>query len=97
MVDIVSYCCYWHLHREVDGRHFFGHSDHRIGLSIRELKGEELKQVNWKTREPKILQEYKDKDGKIETYEDEPYTETQISSFAKLTLEELEKWVSKGY
>ena len=42
-VDIVTVLGYWHLHRVVDGRHFFGFSDHRIGLSIREESKEILK------------------------------------------------------
>lgn len=94
VVSIVSLFGYWHLHRVVNGKHYFGHSDHRIGLSIRTETPDKVD--DWTPREPKILREYTDRQGERQSFTDEPYTSTQIKSFGELSYEALEKWVARG-
>lgn len=93
-VNIVSLFGYWHLHRVLNEKHYFGFSDHRIGLSIRTETPDKVK--DWTPREAKIIKEFIDGEGDPMTYTDEPYTEGQIKSFGGLTLEELERWVERG-
>lgn len=94
VVNLVSLFGYWHLHRVLNGRHYFGHSDNRIGLTIRtEMPGVVN---NWTPREFKVWISFTTKEGKLIEYWDEPYTEGQIKSFGNLTLEELEQWVERG-
>jgi hypothetical protein len=93
-VKIVSLFGYWHLHRKVNGNNYFGHSDHRIGLTIRTETDDKVK--NWTSREPKIWESFTTKEGELIEYWDEPYTESQIKSFANLTFEELEHWVKRS-
>jgi hypothetical protein len=84
-VKLVSLFGYWHLHRVLNEKHYFGHSDNRIGLSVRTETADKVK--DWTPREFKIWQS---------SYWDEPYTESQITTFGNLTLEELERWVERG-
>jgi len=93
-VKIVSLFGYWHLHRKVNGKNYFGHSDHRIGLSIWIVNDDEVR--DWTPREPRIWQSFTNKEGKLIEYWDEPYTEGQIKSFTNLTSEELEHWVERS-
>lgn len=93
-VKLVSLFGYWHLHRKLNGKNYFGFSDHRIGLSIRTETDNKVK--DWTPREPKIWVSFTTKEGKLIEYWDEPYTEVQIKSFANLTFEELEQWVERG-
>jgi len=92
VVKIISLLGYWHLHRKVNNKNYFGHSDHRIGLSIRTEDDEKIK--DWTTREPKIWKSFTTKEGKLIEYWDEPYTENQIKSFSNLTFVELEAWIN---
>jgi hypothetical protein len=93
-VNLVSLFGYWHLHRVLNGKHYFGLSDHRIGLSIRTETVDKVK--DWTQREFKIWQSFTTKEGKLIEYWDEPYTESQITTFGNLTIEELERWVELG-
>jgi hypothetical protein len=93
-VNLVSLFGYWHLHRVLNDKHYFGFSDHRIGLSIRTETVDKVK--DWTPREFKIWQSFSTKEGKLIEYWDEPYTESQITTFGNLTLEELERWVELG-
>jgi hypothetical protein len=93
-VNLVSLFGYWHLHRVLNDKHYFGFSDHRIGLSIRTETADKVK--DWTPREFKIWQSFTTKEGKLIEYWDEPYTESQIKSFGNLTLEELERWIERG-
>lgn len=92
-VTLVSHKGYWHLHRELNGKHYLGHADFRIGLTICSV---DKLDSDISTREPKLTKSYTDETGELVTYEDEPYTESQIASFGKLTEEELIKWVERG-
>lgn len=92
-VKLVSLFGYWHLHRKLNGKNYFGFSDHRIGLSIRTETDDKVK--DWTPREPKIWVSFTTKEGKLIEYWDEPYTEDQIKSFANLTFEELEQWTER--
>jgi hypothetical protein len=94
MINIISLFGYWHLHREINGKHYFGHSDTRIGLTIRTESPDKVR--DWKSKQPKEFISFTTKEGKLIEYWDEPYTESQIKSFGNLTLEELEKWVERG-
>lgn len=51
-VKIVSLFGYWHLHRKLNGKNYFGYNDHRIGLSIRTETDDKVK--DW---EPKVTDE----------------------------------------
>lgn len=89
-VSLVSLFGYWHLHRVLSGKHYFGHSDHRIGLSIRTENPDQV--TNWTPRDFKLWVSFTTKEGKLIEYWDEPYTENQVKSFGNLSLEELEQW-----
>ena len=93
-VKLVSLFGYWHLHRVLNGQHYFGHSDNRIGLSVRTETADKVK--DWTPRVFKIWQSFTTKEGELIEYWDEPYTESQIKSFGNLTVEELEQWVKRG-
>jgi hypothetical protein len=90
-VNLISLFGYWHLHRVLNGKHYFGHSDHRIGLSIRTETPDMVK--NWTPRDFKVWVSFITTEGELIEYWDEPYTENQIETFGNLTLEELEQWV----
>jgi hypothetical protein len=45
VVKFMTYWGYWHLYRVVDGRHFLGHIDHRIGPTIKEVSEDQIKDV----------------------------------------------------
>lgn len=92
-VMVTSYKGYWHLYRRVNGVDYLGHSDHRIGLSISTPNDLE---ENFKIRDPKRWVSFENKEGELIQYWDEPYTESQVESFAKLTEEELKEWVRKS-
>jgi hypothetical protein len=94
VVNLVSLFGYWHLHKVLNGKHYFGFSDNRIGLSVTIETPDKVK--DWTPREFKIWESFTTKEGKLIEYWDEPYTESQITSFANLTLEELEQWVERG-
>jgi hypothetical protein len=93
LVSIVSLFGYWHLHRRVNGKDYFGHSDHRLGLTIRTELRDSIR--DWSGRSPKIEESFT-VNGKIIDYIDEPYTESQINSFRNLSIEELEEWVNSS-
>ena len=93
-VNLISLFGHWHLHRVVNGKHYFGFSDHRIGLSIRTENPDRVR--DWTPREFKVLNSFIADDGDLIEYLDEPYTESQIKSFGGLTVEQLDEWVKRG-
>jgi hypothetical protein len=93
-VSLVSLHGHWHLHRVVNGKHYFGFSDHRLGLSIRTETPDKIKDL--KPRDFKMLCSFIASDGDLIEYLDEPYTESQIKSFGNLTVEQLDEWVKRG-
>ncbi len=92
-VKLVSYKGYYHLLREVNGVHYLGFSDHRIGLSVRTIDESE---IQFRDRPFRIEKMYSDQSGKLVDYIDEPYTESQIETFGNLTEEELIQWSLRG-
>jgi hypothetical protein len=49
LVNLISLFGYWHLHRVLNGKHYFGLSEHRLGLSIRTETADKVK--DWTPRE----------------------------------------------
>lgn len=92
-VNLVSLFGYWHLHRVVNGRHFFANNHPLIGLTVTEELPSAVK--DWRERDFQETRTFIEK-GEEKSYVDEPYTLGQIESFGKLTLEALERWVARG-
>lgn len=88
---VATYGMYFHLYREIEGRHFVGMIDHRIGQLISELTPEQVSKL--KFREPIISKVLFD-NGEVIHYIDEPYKPNVIETFNSFDLETMVKLVN---